>query len=240
MEKLFCFLPVLFVTIKYSEEAICCKFPLIYLFPPTPTKTPLCLNTLLLRLQVHVCLQTATPILTLTNLEFHQQPLGIMMQLAPADTTGPHTDSYVTPVGWIWHFVGSASHIYCNKIDQIRWINITTALSLILWLIILDDQTSLQWIVNLWHDGERSNGLLKQDEAGSTLLSCCALSFSTRSRSDKWRLYPLCVPPHDIYLILSFFWLFFLVCSFPVPLSLSAVTFSPGNRCLKVLNALSQ
>lgn len=53
----------------------------------------------------------------------------------------------------------------------------------------------LQRTVSRSHDGERSNRLLKQDEAGLTLLRCCALSFSTQSRSDKWRLYPLCVPP---------------------------------------------
>lgn len=97
----------------------------------------------------------------------------------------------------------------------------------------------LQQTVSRPHDGERSNRLLKQDEAGLTLLRCCALSFSTQSRSDKWRLYPLCVPPHDIYLIFSFFWLLFLVYSFRCS-SAHILSLSSGYHCLSVLNALSQ
>lgn len=45
-EKSACLLPVPLVTIKHSEEAIClkCPIPFIYPFPSTPTKPPLCLN----------------------------------------------------------------------------------------------------------------------------------------------------------------------------------------------------
>lgn len=107
------------------------------------------------------------------------------------------------------------------------------------WWFILDDQKFLQRTVNLLHDGEGSNGLLKQDEAGLTLLRCCALSFSTQSRSDKWRLYPLCVLPMTFIWSVSFFWLFFLVYSFGSS-SAHVLSLSSGHRCLKVLSALSQ